>query len=215
MALGIGDIALGLILFVDAASQAPSGQEVLYLVTAGIVLLLFGAFGAFRILSAVRMLRLNDAWRVAGVALTAIEGAGVAALVLGALYEALAGTASAPGNLPAIAILVLLLVADGFVLFRLGGLGRFLPPSRSAAATGTSADLLAGDAGSNKFATAALILGALGFSGIPAILAVVFGAMGLQEARRIGEGRARALWGMWLGIGTFPLFVGLVLAQGA
>lgn len=76
----------------------------------------------------------------------------------------------------------------------------------------------------NGMGIAALILGVLAipiglllpFIGIiPAVLAIIFGAVGAKKATRgEADNRAVALWGMWLGITATALmavFVGIML----
>lgn len=64
----------------------------------------------------------------------------------------------------------------------------------------------------NGMGTAALVLGivglfCLGTAILPSILAIVFGAMGIQKANQgLATNKSAAQWGLWLGI------VGIVLA---
>ncbi len=73
----------------------------------------------------------------------------------------------------------------------------------------------------NGYATASLVLGIVGFvlmgipligfviGGIPDLLAVIFGIVGFNQARRIGVGRAASNWGTALGIlSLLSMFLG-------
>lgn len=69
----------------------------------------------------------------------------------------------------------------------------------------------------NGMGTAALVLGIVGLTvgwcayGIPSILAVIFGAIGLKKANAgIANNRTMALWGLWLGI--IGVAIGLILS---
>jgi hypothetical protein len=64
-------------------------------------------------------------------------------------------------------------------------------------------------------ATAALVLGILGFFTITAVLAIVFGVLGRGQAQRQGrKGKTMATWGLGLGVAWLAVVVGLI-AYGA
>jgi hypothetical protein len=72
------------------------------------------------------------------------------------------------------------------------------------------------------FAVASLVLGILGLFlswitfGIPSMLAVVFGHVGISRVRRgVGDGRGMAISGMVLGYLVIALFLVLVVAVGS
>jgi hypothetical protein len=72
------------------------------------------------------------------------------------------------------------------------------------------------------FAVASLVLGILGVFvswftfGIPSLLAVVFGHVGVSRVRRgIGDGRGMAISGMVLGYFVIALFLVLVVLLGS
>ena len=72
------------------------------------------------------------------------------------------------------------------------------------------------------FAVASLVLGILGLFlcwitfGIPSMLAVVFGHVGVSRVRRgVGDGRGMAISGMVLGYLVIALFLVLVVAVGS
>jgi|SRR5215207_5452479 len=72
------------------------------------------------------------------------------------------------------------------------------------------------------YAVASLVLGILGFFlswitfGIPSMLAVVFGHVGVSRVRRgVGDGRGMAISGMVLGYLVIALFLFLVVAVGS
>ena len=76
-----------------------------------------------------------------------------------------------------------------------------------------------GPAPQNGLGTAALILGIVGlvigwcFYGIPSILAIIFGVLGVKKANQgLATNKSMAQWGMWLGIvGTaIGLIIGLI-----
>jgi hypothetical protein len=59
----------------------------------------------------------------------------------------------------------------------------------------------------NGMGVAALVLGIVGFAigwcffGIPSILAIIFGALGIKRANQgLATNKSVAQWGMWLGI---------------
>lgn len=69
----------------------------------------------------------------------------------------------------------------------------------------------------NGLGTAALVLGIVGLTigwcayGIPSILAIIFGAIGLKKANAgLATNRSVALWGLWLGI--IGVALGLILS---
>jgi hypothetical protein len=75
----------------------------------------------------------------------------------------------------------------------------------------------------NGLGTAALVLGIIGLAGgwflpgtgVAALLAVIFGVIGIQRANR-GEASNKtiALWGMWLGIAGIAISVFAWIAVG-
>ena len=77
--------------------------------------------------------------------------------------------------------------------------------------------------GKNGLGTAALVLGIIGLAGgwflpgtgVAALLAVIFGVIGIQRANR-GEASNKtiALWGMWLGIAGIAISVFAWIAVG-
>ena len=74
----------------------------------------------------------------------------------------------------------------------------------------------------NGLGVAALVLGIVGLAvgwgtlGIPSILAVVFGAIGIRKVNQgLADNRSMALWGMWLGIAGVAIGVFLTLLFGA
>lgn len=74
----------------------------------------------------------------------------------------------------------------------------------------------------NGLGTAALVLGIVGLAlgwgtlGIPSILAIVFGAIGIRKANQgLANNKAMAQWGMWLGIVGVAIGVALTLLFGA
>jgi len=59
------------------------------------------------------------------------------------------------------------------------------------------------------FSTASLILGILGFSGICALLAIIFGAIGINQEKRTGAGgKGMAIAGVVLG--SVWIFLGII-----
>lgn len=76
-----------------------------------------------------------------------------------------------------------------------------------------------GAAPQNGMGTAALVLGIVGlaigwcFYGIPSILAIIFGVLGVKKANQgLATNKAMAQWGLWLGVaGTaIGLIIGLI-----
>lgn len=74
----------------------------------------------------------------------------------------------------------------------------------------------------NGFGIAALVLGIVGLAlgwgtlGIPSILAIIFGAIGIRKANEgVATNKPMAQWGMWLGIVGVALGVLLTLLFGA
>lgn len=74
----------------------------------------------------------------------------------------------------------------------------------------------------NGMGIAALVLGIVGLTvgwcayGIPSILAVIFGAIGVKNAKAgKADNRTVALWGMWLGIVGVAIGLIISLAFGA
>ena len=74
----------------------------------------------------------------------------------------------------------------------------------------------------NGLGTAGLVLGIVGLAvgwcsyGIPSILAIIFGAIGLKKANAgLATNRTAALWGMWLGIVGVAIGVLFTLLFGA
>lgn len=74
----------------------------------------------------------------------------------------------------------------------------------------------------NGFGIAALVLGIVGLAlgwgtlGIPSILAIIFGAIGIRKANEgVATNKLMAQWGMWLGIVGVALGVLLTVVFGA
>lgn len=74
----------------------------------------------------------------------------------------------------------------------------------------------------NGYGIAALVLGIVGLAlgwgtlGIPSILAIIFGAIGIRKVNEgVATNKAMAQWGMWLGIVGVALGVLLTLLFGA
>ena len=74
----------------------------------------------------------------------------------------------------------------------------------------------------NGLGTAALVLGIVGLAlgwgtfGVPSILAIIFGAIGIRKANQgLANNKAMAQWGMWLGIVGVAIGVLFTLLFGA
>lgn len=74
----------------------------------------------------------------------------------------------------------------------------------------------------NGLGIAALVLGIVGLAlgwgtlGIPSILAIVFGAIGIRKANQgLADNKAMAQWGMWLGIVGVAIGLLITLMFGA
>lgn len=74
----------------------------------------------------------------------------------------------------------------------------------------------------NGLGIAALVLGIVGLAvgwgtlGIPSILAVIFGAIGIRKANQgLADNKAMAQWGMWLGIAGVAIGLFLTFLFGA